>query len=117
MAMSNKPVVWLPFAAGGMLTALVLPGVMLLVLLVSIGVLPAESLGYERVRAFAANPFGGLTIFILAGLAVWHAAHRLRMTLQDLGVRSRGPRQVVAWLCYGLAALGTVVLIVALFSV
>jgi len=117
MAMSNKPVVWLPFAAGGMLTALVLPGVMLLVLLVSLGVLPAESLGYERVRAFAANPLGGLAIFFLVVLAVWHAAHRLRMTLQDLGVRGRGARRVVAWLCYGLAGLGTIVLVVALLSV
>jgi len=114
MSMSNKPLVWLPFAAGGMLAALVLPACMLLVLLVGLGALPPETLAFERVRAFAANPLGGLGLFLVLTLLIWHAAHRFRMTVQDLGVRATGARRVVAWACYLAAALGTAVLLRAL---
>jgi fumarate reductase subunit D len=44
----------------------------------------------------------------LAILLFWHSAHRLRMTLQDLGVRRAGTRRVVALVCYVAAAVGTV---------
>lgn len=114
MAMSNKPVVWLPFAAGGMLAALVLPALILLVLLVGLGILPAGALGFERVRAVAGNPVGGLALFLVFALLMWHAAHRFRMTLQDLGARTPAARRVVAWACYLLAALGTAMLLRAL---
>jgi len=55
-----------------------------------------------------------VALFAVIGLAFWHAAHRLRMTAQDLGVRAPGPRRVLAWTCYLLAAAGTLVLMVAL---
>lgn len=116
MAMSNKPIIWLPFAAGGMVVALVLPALMLLVLLVGLDVFPADTLGYDRVQAFAAHPLGALALFVVLGLALWHAAHRLRMTAQDLGVRRAGARKVVAGLCYLGAALLTAALIYALVT-
>lgn len=117
MAMSNKPIVWLPFAAGGMIVALVLSGVMILVLLTTLGALGPDAMAYQRVSAFAANPVGALLIFIVIALSLWHAAHRLRMTVQDLGVRGHVARRLLAWACYVLASLGTLLLLLMLARV
>ncbi|PIV32400.1 MAG: fumarate reductase subunit D, partial [Lysobacterales bacterium CG02_land_8_20_14_3_00_62_12] len=51
MSISNKPLLWLPFAGGGMLAALLLPALMLVLLLDSLGMLSTAALAHERVRA------------------------------------------------------------------
>lgn len=107
MAISNKPLVWLPFAAGGMIAALLLPAVMLVVLADSLGLLAPEALGHARVHAFAAHPLAVLALFGAIAAVLWHAAHRLRMTAQDLGVRAATPRRWLARGCYLMAALAT----------
>lgn len=117
MARSHKPLLWFPFAMGGTVAALLLPGVMLLTLLASLGVLPDEALSYARVSAFAAHWLGALVLFGVIASMLWHAAHRLRMTLQDLGVRTPGARRLAARICYGLATLGTVVLVAGIVGV
>lgn len=116
MAVSNKPVVWLPFAAGGMLAALLLPAVMLVLLLDGFGVLAPGALAHARVLAFVAHPLAAVALFASIVLIVWHAAHRLRMTAQDLGVRAPGPRRRLARACYLLAAIGTVMAAGALLA-
>lgn len=114
MARSNKPLVWLPFAAGGMLTALLVPALTLLLLLDALGLWPAGALAQPRLLAFAGNPVAKLALFALVGLGFWHATHRLRMTAQDLGVRASAARRWLAWICYLAAAAGTAVLAYAL---
>ncbi len=116
MAISNKPLVWLPFAAGGTLAAFVLPAVMGVVLLASLGAWPDAALSYERLRGFAGHPLGALALLVALGLPLWHAAHRLRMTIQDLGVRSQSGHRVVARLCYTTAFLFSALLLYALAS-
>jgi fumarate reductase subunit D len=44
---------------------------------------------------------------------LWHAAHRLRITAHDLGIYADG---LVMFICYGIAALGTIVTFVALLG-
>lgn len=114
MARSNKPLVWLPFAAGGMFTALLVPALTLVLLLDALGLWPTAALAQPRLLAFAANPIAGLALFALIGLGFWHAAHRLRMTAHDLGVRAAGARRGLAWGCYLAAAAATAVLAYAL---
>lgn len=114
MARSNKPMIWLPFAAGGTVAAFLLPAVMLAVLLVSLGVLSADALSPDRMQALVGHPVGKLATLVVLALPLWHAAHRLRMTLQDLGARRPGTRRLVARLCYGLATLATAALLYAL---
>lgn len=116
MARSNKPLIWLPFAAGGMLAALVLPALALVLLLDATGMLSTAALSYARLSAFADHALVRLALFVLIGLAYWHAAHRLRMTVQDLGVRQPGPRRLLAWTLYLLAAAGTVALAMAVIA-
>lgn len=110
MSISNKPLLWLPFAAGGMLAALLVPAMMLVFLLDSLHAFPSANLGYERMLAFAAHPLARIAWFGIVALLLWHAAHRLRMTLQDLGVRTPGARLLSARLCYGAASVGTLLL-------
>ena len=98
MARSNKPILWLPFAAGGLVAALITP-----ILIFITGVLvPAGfiHLSYEKVVAFAHNPVGKLILLGLVALPTWHAAHRLRMTAHDLGL---GGGVAVKAACYGSA--------------
>jgi fumarate reductase subunit D len=100
MARSNKPVLWLPFAAGGLIAALIIPVLILVTgVLMPLGILP---LPYEKMAAFAHNPLGKLILFGAVALPAWHAAHRLRMTGHDLGL---GDGAVVQAVCYGSAGV------------
>jgi fumarate reductase subunit D len=100
MARSNKPILWLPFAAGGLVAALITPVLILITgVLVPSGIL---HLHYEAMAAFAHHPIGKLLLFGAVALPAWHAAHRLRMTAHDLGL---GSGVAIKALCYGTAAL------------
>lgn len=115
---ANKPIVWFPFAAGGLVAALMLPVLILITgIAVPLGLLDADLLSYERAHAFAANILGKIVLFGILVLPLWHAAHRFRMTLQDLGVRGASGRQAVAALCYGFGALFTLLCLAALLAI
>ena len=103
MAKSNKPIFWSLFAAGGTLAAFLAPVLVLLFLLTSLGYTP-DLLSYARLHAFAAHWFGKLFLFGVITLFLWHAAHRLRVTMYDFGLRQDS---VVAVLVYLIAAAGT----------
>jgi fumarate reductase subunit D len=79
---SNKPIVWGPFAAGGTLTAFLIP------VLVALTLLQPQGLSYESMHAFAAHWAGKVALAGAVFLSLWSAAHRLRITLYDLGVRA-----------------------------
>src|SRR3546814_10247252 len=87
MSLSNKPILWLPFAAGGMLAALLVPALMLVFVLDALQLVPAANLDYQRVYAFVGNPLVRIVLFGVIAMLLWHAAHRLRMTVQDIGAR------------------------------
>ncbi len=115
MARSHKPVIWVLFAAGGTFAAFVTP-VMILVtgLAIAFGLLPAEALAFERVLAVVQHPIGKGLLFLAVFLPAWHAAHRLRITAHDFGIRAD---TAVMAVCYGLAALATLVAAFALLRV
>jgi fumarate reductase subunit D len=103
MAISNKPIVWGPFAAGGTLTAFLTPALILLTLLAALGHAP-DLLAYERLHAFAGHWFTKLALAGVVFLSLWSAAHRLRITCYDLGVRAD---VAVATVVYAVALAGT----------
>jgi len=112
MARSNKPILWLPFAGGGLVAALITPVLILITgILVPLGIL---HLRYETLAAFAHNPIGKLILFGVVALPAWHAAHRLRMTAHDLGL---GGGFAVKAACYGTAGLVILVAAVALVAI
>lgn len=110
MARSNKPIVWGPFAAGGTLTAFLTPALILLTLLAALGHAP-ELLAYERLHAFAGHWLAKLAIAGVVFLSLWSAAHRLRITCYDFGVRAD---TLVAAAVYGVALAGTLAAVVYL---
>ena len=104
MAIAKKAIVWGLFAAGGTLTAFVVPALIGLFLLVATGNVP-DGLQFEQFHTFAASWLGKACLFIVLFLSVWHAAHRLRVVAHDFGIRMDG---LVANALYGLAAIATV---------
>lgn len=113
MAKSNKPIFWSLFAAGGTLAAFLAPALVLVFLMASLGQVPSL-LSYERFHAFAAGWFGKLCLLGIITLFLWHAAHRLRVTLHDFGLRMD---ELVAWVVYLTAAAGTVLSVVYLMRI
>ncbi|MBF0095011.1 MAG: fumarate reductase subunit D [Alphaproteobacteria bacterium] len=115
MAKSHKPIVWGPFAAGGTFAAFFNPVLILVTgILVPLGLLSGDVLSYTRAHEFAGGWIGKLILFAFVALPAWHAAHRLRITVHDFGVRAD---ILVAVLVYASAALATVVAIVSLLAI
>ena len=111
MARSNKPILWLPFAAGGLVAALITP-----ILIFITGVLvPAGffHLSYDKIVGFAHNPIGKLILLGLVAPPAWHAAHRLRMTAHDLGLDGGAVKMT----CYGSAFVLILVAAIALLVI
>ena len=103
MARSNKPIVWGPFAAGGTLTAFLSPALILVTLLAALGHAP-DLLAYDRLHAFAGHWIAKVALAGVVFLSLWSAAHRLRITCYDLGVRAD---TLVATVVYLVALAGT----------
>ena len=116
MAKSNKPIIWSLFAGGGMLAAFVTPVLIAITGFgIPLGLISSDVLSYQRVLAFGANPIGGLLLLAIVLLPLWHAAHRLRMTLHDLGVSNN--KSAVGFICYGAAGIATIAAAYILFVI
>ncbi|WP_291995053.1 fumarate reductase subunit FrdD [Candidatus Accumulibacter sp. ACC003] len=103
---SNAPIFWALFGAGGMLSALLGP---MLVLITGIAVplgllLPADTMSYANMLAFSQNVIGKGFILAIIALFLWHAAHRIFHSLHDIGIHAGIGAKL---LCYGGAMLGT----------
>lgn len=101
-----EPFFWLLFSAGGMVTALTLPVLMLLFGVVfPLGLLDAPDPAH--LLALARNP---LTRIMLAGifvLGLFHWAHRFRFMLEH-GLKLGRFDRVIAMCSYGTAVLGSI---------
>jgi len=104
---SPEPFVWLLFGAGGVMAALFLPALALLFGLgLPLGWWPAPT--HEHLLAVVHHPLTRLVLLALCVLALFHWAHRFRYTLYE-GLQLKRLRTVIAWLCYGGAAVGSVI--------
>lgn len=113
---SNEPVFWSLFGAGGVVVAFIVPVLILVTgIAVPLGFLAPEVMDYERVHTLASGWTGKLFILAVISLPLWHAAHRIFLSLHDLGI-NRG-RIFFKWLCYGLAFLGTLVSLILLVGI
>lgn len=103
---SNAPIFWGLFGAGGMLSALLGPVLVLITgLAVPMGLFFApDSMNYHNMLAFSQNLIGKAFIFAIVSLFLWHAAHRIFHSLHDVGIHAGIGAKLV---CYGSALLGT----------
>lgn len=105
MRNTNEPFFWALFGAGGMVSALVTPGLILLFAVAwGFDFLPQGSLAYERVSGVAHYWFSGLLISAVIGLTLWQCCHRIFHSLHDFGIHAN---LLVKVLVYGVAVAGT----------
>ena len=114
MAISHKAPFWFLFAAGGTIVAFVLP-----IMIFMTGLAPAlgifsDAWSYDGMHSFVEGWFVKLVLFGIITLASWHAAHRLRVVAHDFGIRADS---TVAAVVYGLAALATLLCLIALWRI
>jgi fumarate reductase subunit D len=105
---SSKPIFWSLFGAGGLLSALFGP---MLVLLTAIAIplgllLPQGTLSYARVLAFVHWWPGKLAVFVTVWLFSFHALHRFYHTLHDFGLHISAGGKALA---HGVAGVMTLV--------
>ena len=104
----KEPFWWGMFSLGGVVAALLVPiHIFLAGLAVPLGLLEPEIFGYENMRDLIAHPLVKVYLFVLVVLPLYHAAHRVRFSLYELGVREF--RISMDFLCYGGALVGTAV--------
>jgi len=113
MAIAKKAVVWGLFAAGGTVAAFLFPALIALFLLIAAGKVP-DGLQYANIQAFASSLSGKVILFVVISLALWHAAHRLRVVFHDFGVRMD---KTVARAVYLVAAIGTLMTAFYLYAI
>ena len=101
---THEPIVWSLFGAGGVLSAMFGPMLILVTtILVPLGILlPPGTLSYTRVLAFAQWWPGKIAILAVVALFLYHAMHRLCHSLHDLGFHTGTGAQIV---CYGFATV------------
>lgn len=110
MARSKEVFWWSLFSAGGVMSALFIPALIIAVAFC----MPTDSAIDAATRHnHLLGVFDGflglilkLVLFGVLFLTLFHCAHRIRHTAEELGLRSLKP--VLAIVCYGGALVGTV---------
>ena len=100
-----EPLLWMLFSAGGMASAMLMPALVFLFgLAVPLGWIAAPN--YEHLHALVVHPLTRLVLFGVCMLSLFHWAHRFRYTLYD-GLQIKHLNEVIFFLCYGGAVVGT----------
>jgi len=109
-----EPLLWLLFSAGGVVSAVFLPILVILFgLAIPLGwVQPA----YDHLHAVVSHWLTRLVVLGLLVLMLFHAAHRFRFTLYD-GLQLRTLATPIAVVCYGGALLGSVAALLIVLTV
>jgi succinate dehydrogenase subunit D len=104
---SHEPVFWSLFGAGGVVAAFVLPALIFITgVAFPLGLLPDGALSYGRVIEFANGWVGGIFVFVVISLPIWHGVHRIFLSLHDFGIEKKNWQR---WMFYGSAAICTFV--------
>lgn len=106
---SNEPVVWLLFGAGGTISAIAFPVLVLIVgFLLPFNLIDVNSL--YKIVYFVQSWFGKLILLALLIFPMWCGLHRIHHGLHDLKIHL----PMSGFIFYGLATLYT---ILAFFAV
>jgi len=98
---SREPLWWLPFSGGMMVDALAIPALVIVTGLL----IPFALVNPESFRNLLIHPLVRAAVFVIAALSFFHAAHRLKFTLIDLGLKDA--KIALGFICYGGAIVGT----------
>src|SRR3989337_4271224 len=99
---SLDPVWWSIFGLGGVIAAFLLPAhIIIQGILIPAGILPQDLLNYYRVAGLISHPIVKIYFLAIICFPLYHAAHLIRMTLEDL--RIHWLENLPPILCYGAA--------------
>lgn len=102
----TEPFFWTLFGAGGVASALFVPGLILVFgVLEPLGGLPPTATSRDRIAALLHPLIVRLVLTGIVSLTFWHWAHRFRFAVYDLGLKAG--RTPMAFVCYVTALLGT----------
>lgn len=110
MGKTLEPLWWSLFSAGGMVSAMLFP-----VLIVLTGfILPAaEPSILDRVLTVVSHPVMKIVLLGVIALPLFHWAHRFRYALIDMGLKKMDT--AISVLCYGSAVTGTALGVILLW--
>ena len=116
MKKSNEPIWWSLFSAGGMISAMIFPALIIISgILVPLGLINGNPLNFERIHSAVSHPLIKLILFIIISLPLFHWAHRFKFTLVDIGLKPVS--LLVSIFCYGGAITGTIITALLLFKI
>ena len=111
-----EPVIWLLFGQGILIGTMLLTAWLLVVGVgVPLGIFSESALAYERAHMLGGNLIGRLVLLALIALPLWKGAHHIRSLSIDFGGHSRDT--LVAVIVYGIASVGTLLAIWAVFRI
>ncbi|MGH7931600.1 MAG: fumarate reductase subunit FrdD [Candidatus Binataceae bacterium] len=112
---SNEPVVWFLFGTGGFVAAFLLPvQIFLFGIAFPLGWLPDP--GFKETLALSSHVLTRIYLLLLVSFCLFHAAHRIRLTLGDV-LDLRHLNSTMGALLYGAAAVGTLVALVMVIMI
>ena len=113
--MSSEGFFWTLFSAGGVVAALLIPvHLFLFALAFPLGLLGAPD--HQKLATVVSHPLTRIYLFVLCSLPLFHWAHRFRYTLYD-GLQIKHLNEVIFFLCYGGALVGTAVAAYLLWNI
>ena len=116
MAKSNEPIWWSLFSAGGMISAIVFPILIIITgILIPFELVSDKPLNFERIHFALSHPLIKLVLFVVISLPFFHWAHRFRYTLVDIGLKPLST--FISIVCYGGAIIGTILTAIGLFKI
>jgi fumarate reductase subunit D len=102
---SSEAVAWLLFSAGGVVSALIAPVLLLLFgVVLPLGLLAPPD--HAHLATVVGHPLTRLVLLALCVLSLLHWAHRFRYAVAE-GLQLRRLRTPISLLCYGAALAGS----------
>ena len=107
-----EPVIWLLFGQGILIGTMLLTAYLAIVgVAIPLGIVSADALSYERALRLGGSLIGRVVLLALIVLPLWKGAHHVRSLSIDYGGLNRDA--AVATLVYAIAAVGSLLAIVA----
>jgi fumarate reductase subunit D len=111
---SNEPFWWALFGAGGVVSALFVP-VLIVIFGLAIPLGWVEAPDYQSMRILLASPVTRLILFGIITLCLFHWAHRFRFTLYD-GLQLKHLESLILVLTYGSAMVAVIFAGIAIWT-
>jgi fumarate reductase subunit D len=114
MKIHTEPFWWSLFGAGGAISALFLP-ILLIIWGIAIPLGWVDAPAYEHMQKLTGAIIAKLLLLAIISLSLFHWAHRFRFTLHE-GLQLHRFSKIIAFICYGTAIIVTVITAYSLWT-